>query len=125
MKPTYRIPYDRMDWLWISNHWDAHLEGLCRVQGRIMRFVMPPTWEGHEELPHMHVFRLALWEKIRWLARKRFFEICVGEHWTYPQRRNGHKFHLKRPKWFWQAVFKFYYFCVRPRRKREKRDGDR
>jgi hypothetical protein len=47
--------------------------------------------------------------KVKALISKKAFEICVGYHWTYPNRKNGEEFYVKWPHWFWNMVFHLYY----------------
>jgi hypothetical protein len=105
MKPTYRIPYKNMQWVWISDHYDVHLAGLCRVKGELMRFEMPKDLMDRDKLPKVPVFRLSWLEKIHWLKKKCLFEWCIGYHWTYPL----YFYKPRKPRWFWKIVFAIYY----------------
>lgn len=80
------------------------------MNGNLMRFELPKGSKlAYWRLPHMHVYNLNLIEKMRWLFKKRLFEICIGKHWTYPDRKQGVCFKIKKPRWFWKIVFKLYY----------------
>lgn len=107
-KPDFRIPYRHVNFLWVSNHYDVHLEGLCLVRGKIMRFEMPRD-RFREEMPRLHVFKLGFLEKLHWLAKKKAFEICVGKHWTYPDRKHGVHFHIRKPEWLSRLLLNVYY----------------
>ena len=96
-------PYDEMDWVWISDHYDIHLDGLCRHDGELSRF----KTDFDSEI--CTIYTLTNWEKIKWLWRKRMFEVCIGYHWTYPHRKQGVRFNYKKPRWFWDIIFKLYY----------------
>lgn len=98
------IPYDKMEWVWISNHYDIHLDGLCRFNGELARF---ETWNADEN-PVCKIFQLTISEKARWLFRKWAFELCIGRHWTYPDRVDGASFHMEG--WFGKSMFNIYYW---------------
>jgi len=110
-----QLPYDKVDFIWVKSHYDVHLEGLCRVNNKIHRFKIASEF-GYDEdlddyvLPIMNVYKLSKVDKIKWLFRKWLFEVCVGKHFTYPDRKNGVRFYTKSPKWFWNKVFRLYYW---------------
>ena len=35
---SVKISYRKADFVWVSSHWDYHLEGLCRYKGKLCRF---------------------------------------------------------------------------------------
>ena len=38
MKLIAEIPMKQVDFVWVSNHWNVHLDGLCRYKGELCRF---------------------------------------------------------------------------------------
>lgn len=68
-----------MDFVWITNQYDYHLEGLCTYLGQWHRF---ETHEIHSTLV-CRVYTLSPIEKLKWKLSKFFFEKCVGKHYTY------------------------------------------
>jgi hypothetical protein len=110
-----------MQWVWISDHWDRHLSGLCRHDSELCRFEIECDQDGdYSESTTYTIYALSPLEKLHWLWRKKKFEICVGRHWTYPDRKNGVQFRKRKPRWLgallwaWQygdirGAFRFYY----------------
>ena len=98
-------PYDEMEFVWIENHYDIHLYGLCREEGKLHRF------KADYDTAECIIYRLSLAEKINWVIKKSLFEWCIGFHWSYPNRKNGVRFHYRRPRWLFGLIYKFYYWC--------------
>ncbi len=96
------LSYTDVDFVWVSNHYDIHLNGICRLNGEICRF------DTDYDTMVVSVFNLSLLEKIKWLSRKKLFELCVGKHWTYPQRGDG-VYYKSKTSWFLQFIEKIYY----------------
>lgn len=97
------VKREELQFVWISHFWDVPLDGLCRVDGKLMRFreaFADGTYQVLDLKPH---------QKARWLLRKWLFECCVGEHWSYPQRVNGARFYWRKPVWLHKALFWAYY----------------
>jgi len=129
MKLIATIPYDDVNFRWVSNHWDIHLNGICEYQNQICEF-KTIQGEGHwtyildekgeeveedeyvETIPTVcEIYELTEKEKKERLSRQRKFEICVGYHWTYPYRKTGERpFRIRNPKWFYRLLFNLYYF---------------
>jgi hypothetical protein len=97
------VDYSSVDFVWISDHYDIHLAGLCKDNGELKRF------ETDFETTDVYLFPLTLKEKIRWKARQKLFELCVGKHWTYPNRRTGLDVVLQYPRWLSEFLFRLYY----------------
>ena len=97
------IPYEKMEFKWISGHHDIHLNGLCIVNKELYRF------ETDYNNFVCTVHKLTLVQKCKWVLRKKAFELCVGCHWTYPHRKKGTKFYYRKPKWFSRFLFNSYY----------------
>lgn len=101
------ISYGDAEWVWVSDHYDIHLKGLLRYEGRLCRF------ETNYETAEVSIYSLRPDEKVRWLISKKLFEWCVGYHWTYPERKQGVHCYVRWPRWFWKLVFRYYYKCSR------------
>jgi hypothetical protein len=97
----------------VQEHYDVHLEGLCRVKGKLCRFATLNAFDEGEP-PLCAVYPLTVRERLWWLWRKKRFEVCVGYHWTYPRTRS---FHIRRPRWLFQALFNLHYRGLRVRRR--------
>lgn len=112
-RPYIRVPYKAVQWVWISGHYDLHLDGLARHNGVLMRFETPQFyWCNRRRLsPVVRLWPLRRREKLTWLLRKKFFEVCVGHHWTYPQRARGYR--RRKPLWLASLLFHFYYRATR------------
>ncbi len=100
---TTTCKYEDIKFVWISNHYDIHLSGLCRFDGKLHEFTVDyDTKKGV-------ISSINMIEKIRWLISKKLFELCVGFHWTYPHRTNGVKYGERIPAWFWYFIVMLYY----------------
>ncbi len=119
MKLITSIPYQDVNFIWISDHWDWHLHGTCYHNNQLCEF---KTIEGVfdfdeenedwiEKIPTMcEIYSLTYLEKLQWKWRQFQFEQCVGYHWTYPYRKAGERpFYYRKPKWLYKFIFKIYY----------------
>ena len=97
------IPYSKVVIIWVSNYYDLALSGICCYNKKLCRF------ETNYETMEVSIYNLTIIEKIKWKKRQKLFEWCIGYHWTYPYRKQGHKFYYRWPKWFWKIIFKLYY----------------
>lgn len=111
MKRIATLPYNEINFVWISNHYDVHLSGLCKMGNTFFWFVTINHYEVFEENEQLKcdVYQLSFWEEIKLRMRKFFFEQMVGYHWSYPKRNNG-GFYLRKPKWLYKFLFRLYYF---------------
>jgi hypothetical protein len=111
MKHIATLPYDEIDFVWISNHYDIHISGLCKMGNTLFWFktLNPEDDEDDEEELKCDVYMLSFWEEMRLRARKFFFEQMVGYHWSYPQRKEWARFYYRRPVWLSKLLFKLYY----------------
>ena len=73
--------------------------GLLRFGGELCRF------ETHYHRCEVSVYRLTQAEKLKWLARKKLFELCVGYHWSYRRESMEHWFGGRRPEWLHKMLF--------------------
>jgi len=106
-KLDYIIPYDKMQFIWVTDFFDLPTKGLCKLNNELHVFEII-NWE--DDNPCYSVFKLSFFEKVKWLLRKKCFELCIGKHWTYPNRKNGVRFYTGKPKWFWKLMFNLYYW---------------
>jgi len=97
------MKYKDMNFVWIEDHYDIHLEGLCKHKGELCRF----TTEYDTMV--CTIYPLSIFGKLRWLFRKKLFELCVGYHWTYKQKVRQGRFYYRKPIWFYKLLFKIYY----------------
>ncbi len=123
------IPYRDVDFVWVSSHWDIHLSGLCRYNGKLCQFSTTqennPEWDEKRDaedddynispfITTCAIYSLSLKEKAKWLFKKKKFEWAVGYHWTYPYRNDWNHpkrhFFIRRPKWLYRALFNFHYY---------------
>jgi hypothetical protein len=107
-----KCEYFDLHLVWISDYYDIPLAGIARdSKGNLCEFEYEVD-DSEEDWRdgRYRLFEMSVFAKIRWLVRKKVFEICVGEHWTYPQRANGVMFTRKQPHWFWDRLRNFYYF---------------
>lgn len=115
MKKTLikELPYDAVDFRWISNHYDVHLNGTCMLDGELCEFEgeLPAYNDERDEWEEMivRVYRIDRMSRIRWRLRQWLFEQCVGYHCTYPHRRQGHPLYYRRPVWLYKKLHKMYY----------------
>ena len=107
------LPYDEVNFRWISNHYDVHLNGTCIFNGKLCEFEneYPDFDEETEEYEEMFVkiYKLNLIDKIKWRWKQWKFEKIIGYHWTYPQRKQGKGFYCRKPKWLYTWLFNLYY----------------
>tara|TARA_Y100000310_G_scaffold56232_1_gene51642 strand:+ start:47682 stop:48092 length:411 start_codon:yes stop_codon:yes gene_type:complete len=110
MRLLTRIPYEEVDFVWISNHWDMHLSGLCRYNKKLCYFDnVDDIYDNKLKDIYVSIHNLIFDEKIEWIIRKKLFEWCVGYHWTYPHRESGVHYRKRSPRWFWQFIQDAYY----------------
>lgn len=95
------LPYDQTDFIFVSNHYDIHLSGLCKYDGKLCYF---ETFDDGESEPVCEIYSLSFFEKLKELCDKKMFEMCVGYNWTYPYRKTG-EMPFRMTPW----LFKLYY----------------
>jgi len=99
------ISYKDINFVWISNHYDIHINGLCKMGNSLFWF---QTINPEEDELKCDIYMLSFWEEIKLRTRKFLFEQMVGYHWTYPHRKNSY-FHYRKPEWLYKRLFKLYY----------------
>ncbi len=110
MKLIATLPYNEINFVWVSNHYDVHISGLCKMGNTLFYFKTinyESYFENDKELM-CEVYMLSTTEEIKWKLRKFFFEQMVGYHWSYPKRKNNH-FHYRKPEWLYKRLFWLYY----------------
>jgi hypothetical protein len=105
MRHIATLPYDDIDFVWVNNHYDVHISGLCRL-GFGLFYFKTINHDSDEELM-CDVYMLSTTEEIKWKLRKFFFEQMVGHHWSYPTKRSH--FYYRKPEWLYKLLFKLYY----------------
>jgi hypothetical protein len=105
-KPTWRIPYKGMRFIYIYSYYDLPLQGLCRMGKELCKFQLI---DYDAKRIKYHVFKMPWYEKIYHLWNKKLFELCIGYHWSYPELRKPPYFYHRKPKWFWTLIFNIYY----------------
>lgn len=107
------LPYDKVDFKWISNHWDVHLNGTCIYNGDLCEFEndYPSYNEETDEWEEMmvRIYKLNYFEKAKWTKRQLMFEKCVGYHWSYYKGRRGKNFYYRKPQWLYKLLFRLFY----------------
>jgi hypothetical protein len=106
MRLIATLSYDDIDFVWVNNHYDVHISGLCKL-GFSLFYFKTINHDSDEELM-CEVYMLSTIEEIKWKLKKFFFEQMVGYHWTCPKRKNSH-FHYRKPEWLYKILFKLYY----------------
>lgn len=123
MKKIARYPYSHdgvnYQWVYVNDHYDIHLSGLVKHKGELCRFVTDDQTYWNDETDDMDgetyvdIFSLTLLEKIKAKWRQKRFEWCVGYHWSYPYRAEGHHFHIRNPRWLYHFLFNFHYYGLK------------
>lgn len=71
-----KIPYSKVDYVFITNHYDLHLQGICRYQCKICEF--ENKYPEDKKKIMTSIYSLNFWEHLNWKFRKWKFEACVG-----------------------------------------------
>lgn len=116
------IPYDKVKFKWICNHWDVHLNGTCLYNGELCEFEndYPEYNEENDEWSEMmvRIYQLDIKDKLMWMKRQWSFEKCVGYHWSYDNNgKRGKNFHYRKPTWFYKRLFNWYYNLTKKKKK--------
>lgn len=110
-----KIPYENVDFKFISSHYDVHLKGTCIYNNELCEFnnEYPEYDENTDDYKDMFVeiYKLNWISKIKWYWKQWLFEQCVGYHWSYPFRKYGFSFYYRKPKWLYVKLFNWYYKC--------------
>ena len=105
-----KVEYKNMNFVWVSKHYDFHLEGLCKFNNKLCKFKLSDNWDNIDlnTVIFYNIYYLDLLEKLEWLIRKKLFEICIGKHWTYPREDFTVNKHF-----YSKTLFKLYYIVKR------------
>ncbi|MEO6305086.1 MAG: hypothetical protein ABIP51_18150 [Bacteroidia bacterium] len=113
MKLIDTISYSKIKVLFVSSHYDLHLEGLCRFNNKICLFktLVGDYNEEKDDFDEFfcEIYELTFKEKIKKLFFKKKFELMVGYHWSYPQRKKGVRFYYRKPVWFYKILYNLFY----------------
>ena len=105
MKYQEKLKYSDMEFVRVQSHYDIHLRGLCRYGKRMTLH----SFETNEETETCTIYHLGFFKKLKWLCKKKLFELCVGYHWTYPYCTYGYCFNpdTRLKKWFCKVYYKY------------------
>lgn len=108
-KPIALIKYDLVNFIWISNHHDIHLNGICDYLGNVCEFETDTKYIGEKDI-YVKIYKLNFLERLKWYIDKFCFEQCVGYHWTYNNNKKLVKeFEYRKPNWLYNKLFSLYY----------------
>lgn len=106
MKHITTLPYDEVDFVWVSNHYNVHLSGLCKM-GNTLFWFETRILDDYENI-ECDIYMLSFWEEMKLRFRKFSFERMVGNHWSY-DKKNKTNFYYRKPQWLSKILFKLYY----------------
>lgn len=88
--------YECVEFVWVTNHYDIHRSGLCRYDNKLCYFktANPET----VFILVCNIYELSWFEKINFKLQKGVFELCVGYHWTYENKKRSNKINEFSPK---------------------------
>ena len=104
MKEIAKLAYQDVNFIFILDHYDLHLEGTCRYNKRLSYF--KTEIDDNLEPLFVRIFRLSVFGIIRQKIQQTLFEKCVGYHWTYPRNT---QFYYRKPQFLYVLLFKLYY----------------
>lgn len=110
-EPIAILPYDEVDFKFVSDHYDVHINGTCIYDNKICEFeVMYIHISDDEEGHAIKIYSLDFKEKLKWLWTQWLFELCIGHHWTYKNGKSpsGGSF-IRGPKWLYHKLHSWYY----------------
>lgn len=93
-----------MNIIFVTEFEKQPITGLCKYNGELCRFIL-----DFENRYGVNIYYLTLTEKISWLFRKWFFEICVGRHYTYKNNKPITEFHWRYPIWLHKKLYNMYF----------------
>ena len=112
-KKIATVKENELEFVWVSSHYDIHLNGICKYKGELCEFKgIQPNWNPEKDDWYdtfYEIYKLSFKEKLNWVIRQKKFEIAVGYHWSYPQRKKNVEFKIRKPKWLFNMLFRMYY----------------
>ena len=116
MKLIANISYSDMDFKFISDHYDLHLNGSCIYNNELCEFkTIVGDWNEDNDKwdeDFCDIYKLNFIEKFKWLYTQWSFEQCVGYHYSYDveiQSKTVKGFYYRNPKWLYKLLFNVYY----------------
>jgi hypothetical protein len=105
------IPYEEVEFNFITNHYDVHLHGTCIYKGDLCEFYTHEHYSYEEDkmIETVSIYKLTFLEKMRWELKQMLFELCVGNHWSYVNGKPKGHYHERKPKWLYSLLFQIYY----------------
>lgn len=117
-----------LQWEWVTNHYDTHLEGFARVDGRLYAVHRVSEWgnwlndkydDDREDGPDNNPFNpdydddfeaVRIWgfSWLRYKLSRASFEMLVGRHWSYRHGALLENAEMRSPFWI-----KFYFRYVK------------
>ena len=94
-------------------YWDGPLNGLCNYDGTVHYYDCIQNHNRHGNRSRYDtfiVYKLSIREKIKFLYRLKKFQLMVGYHTVYQNGRRMGRFVHRKPKWFFNFLFNFYYY---------------
>ena len=108
MEEIATIDHAKVKFLWVSDHYDQHLKGLCKYEESTCVF----QCEYQED--KVKIFKLSEDEERDWLTKKYLFEVFVGYHWSYPERTEGAKYNSgDTPSWLRKRLTDMYFKTIK------------
>lgn len=108
MKKIITIPYDEIQFHFVSDHYDVHLSGICIYKKKLYFFKTIVINDTDNQL--VDVFKLTYLEKIKWFLKQRWFEMCVGKHYSFKDNKKIQQhFFYRKPKFLFKILFDLYY----------------
>lgn len=102
------LPYNDVDFRWISSHYDVHLNGSCMFNRSLHEFENDYP-EDYDSEMMVRIYKLDLLSKLKWYWKQWLFEKRVGYHCSYKKGKRGKSFYYRKPKWLYARIFNWYY----------------
>lgn len=105
------IPYEEVDFNFVSNHYDIHLHGTCIYKGDLCVFYTHREYDDDMDdfIDTVSIYKLTFIEKLRWELKQYMFELCVGTHWSYINGKPKGEYRTREPKWLYELLWAIYY----------------
>ena len=97
------LPHNQLEFRWVSDHWDVHLNGTCIYDGSLCEF------KKFDDILFYKIYKLGLLSKLKWYWKQWLFELCVGYHWSYSDDKGRTSFLFRKPTWLYTMLLKLYY----------------